>query len=97
MKNKKYMTIELIITLAILGVLLLVVVGAINGIFIDKQLASANAQTEHQTFDCDGDEVIGFNDQCRCVSGPPKKEIGKFCGEPQPQSTINCPYLCKKR
>lgn len=96
--RKSAMTLELIITMAILGILLLVVVGGgIKGIFIDKQLASTHAQTEHQTLDCDGDEVIGFNDQCPCVSPTTKREIGKPCGEPQPQATTNCPNLCKKR
>jgi hypothetical protein len=99
MKNKKSaMTIELIITMAILGILLLVVVGGgIKSIFIDRQLASTHAQTEQLTLDCDGDQVIGLNDQCPCVSSIRKLELGKFCGEPQPQATTNCPYLCKKR
>ena len=97
MTKKSAMVIELVITMAVLGVLLFVIVGgAIRGILINKQLAFAGEKTEEVTKDCDGDEVIGLNDKCPCVNVKQKLEKGESCGIPDAKATINCPALCKK-
>ena len=97
MTKKSTMSIELVITMAILGILLFVIVGGgIKGILVNKQLAFAGEKTEDVTKDCDGDEVIGLNDKCPCVNTKQKLEKGESCGAPDAKATTNCPALCKK-
>ncbi|MBI2557961.1 type II secretion system protein [Candidatus Woesearchaeota archaeon] len=97
MRKKSAMTIELIITMAILGIVLLVIVGGgIRGILINKQLAFASEKTDDVTKDCDEDNTLGLNDKCPCVFTKQKLEKGESCGTPDAKATTNCPALCKK-
>lgn len=96
MKNKKSaMVIELMITLALLGTLLFVMV--YGGIFrlLLPQLGFAGEKVEESTKDCDMDEVIGITDKCPCVKAKQKLEKDETCGVPDAQATTNCPTSCK--
>lgn len=100
MRNKKSegMPLQYIIGAAILLIFLVIVVfGLIKGIFLDTQITSVKSNTEYTSLDCDEDGVLGFADQCPCVSSIQKLELKKFCGSPdEPKATTNCPNLCKK-
>ena len=99
MKNKKStMTIELMITLAVSGILLaIIVLGLIRYNIIGVLLPDLTANSEYTSIDCDGDGFKGVTDPCPCVPSPSmqRSDIVKSCGEPQPPATTNCPNLCK--
>jgi len=95
MKNKKAISklvVALVLSLAILYVFLWPI---IHDIFVGQQIAYLGGQTEEVTKDCDGDNVIGFSDQCPCNANKQKLEQGEKCDNPDPSAENNCPALCK--
>ncbi|MDP6547353.1 MAG: hypothetical protein QF917_00120 [Candidatus Woesearchaeota archaeon] len=96
MKNKKAMeTFGVIITATIGLIILVVIVGLIKGIIIDKQIAFAGSKTEEITIDCDEDDSIGLADNCPCNPAIQKLEKKDKCGKASSRAAENCPALCK--
>ena len=85
---------SLVIGAVILGIVLFVIIYGVFPIFTGKQVPWIKGQVDQTTTDCDGDGLLGLNDECPCTTGSKSGE-NKACPPADSAAETNCPNYCK--
>lgn len=93
-KSMEVSPMNIVIGAAILGAVLFIFFYAIFPIFTGKQIPWIKGQVDQTTTDCDGDGLIGLNDECPCTAESKSGE-NKACPSANKASETNCPNYCK--